>query len=221
VDRQRRGSRGARGGGARAGPRLSDLLAFLERLPPGPLYGLITALAALENFIPPLPADTAVALGAFLAGRGRLHLWTVFGLTWGANVASASLVYWLARRYGRDFFKGPTGRRLLTPPVLAHIEAQYQRHGTYGIFVSRLLPVWRAVVPPFAGIAGLSAPRALIPLALASALWYGLLTVLVATLGTNLDAVVAVLAHVNWVLGATALGVLIFLPVWIVRRLKR
>src|SRR3989475_7688262 len=43
---------------------------------------------------------------------GRLHLWTVFGLTWAANVASASAVYWLARRYGRDFFKGPTGRRL-------------------------------------------------------------------------------------------------------------
>jgi len=221
VDRQGRGGRGARRGAARAGPRLSDLLAFLEGLPPGPLYGLITALAALETFIPPLPADTAVALGAFLAGRGRLNLWTVFGLTWAANVASASAVYWLARRYGRDFFKGPTGRRLLTPPVLAHIEAQYQRHGTYGIFVSRLLPVWRAVVPPFAGIAGLSAPRALIPLALASALWYGVLTVFVATLGTNLDAVVAVLAHVNWVLGAAAVGALIFLAVWIVRRLKR
>ena len=75
----------------------------------------------------------------------------MFGLTWVANVGSASLVYWLARRYGRDFFKGPTGRRLLTPAVLAHIEAQYERHGSYGIFVSRLLPVWRAVVPPFAG----------------------------------------------------------------------
>jgi membrane protein DedA with SNARE-associated domain len=182
---------------------------------------LITALAALENFVPPLPADTAVALGAFLAGRGRLNLWTVFGLTWVANVAAAAAVYWLARRYGRDFFKGPTGRRLLPPPVLAHIEAQYQRHGTYGIFLSRLLPVWRAVVPPFAGIAGLSAPRALIPLALASALWYGLLTVLVGTLGTNLDAVLAVLTHVNWALGVAALGALIFLAVWIGRRLKR
>ena len=81
--------------------------------------------------------------------------------------------------------------------------------------------MWRAVVPPFVGIAGLSAPRALILLALALALWYGLLTVFVATLGTNLDAVLAVLAHVNWVLGAAALGVLIFLAVWIVRRLKR
>ena len=61
----------------------------------------------------------------------------------------------------------------------------------------------------------------MIPLALASALWYGLLTVLIASLGTNLDAVVAALAHVNWVLGAAALGILIFLAVWIVRRLKR
>ena len=64
--------------------------------------------------------------------------------------------------------------------------------------------------PAFAGV---SAPRALIPLALASALWYGLLTALVATLGTNLDAVLAVLARVNWVLGAAALGSLIFLAV--------
>jgi hypothetical protein len=39
-------------------------------------------LAALENIIPPVPADTAVALGAFLAGRGTLNAWAVFGITW-------------------------------------------------------------------------------------------------------------------------------------------
>src|SRR5207249_8255986 len=96
-----------------------------EGLPPGPLYGLITALAALENVIPPLPADTAVALGAFLAGRGKLNLWTVFGLTWVANVASASLVYWLARRYGRDFFKGPTGRRLRSEEHTSELQSRF------------------------------------------------------------------------------------------------
>ena len=200
---------------------MSDWLAFLESLPAAPLYGLIGILAALENVIPPLPSDTAVALGAFLAGRGRLNPWAVFGVTWVANIGGASAVYWLARRYGRDFFKGAVGRRLLPPAVLAHIEAQYHRHGTYGIFLSRLLPVWRAVVPPFAGIAGLSAPRALIPLALASGLWYGALTWLVTSLAMNFDTAVAALARVNWALGAAALGVLIFLAVWVVSRLKR
>jgi membrane protein DedA with SNARE-associated domain len=184
------------------------------------LYGLIVVLAAVENIVPPVPADTAVALGALLAGRGVLDAWTVFGVTWVANVSSASAVYWLARRYGAPFFRGRTGRRLLPESVLAHLEAEYRRHGAYGIFLSRLLPVWRAVVPPFAGIAGLSAPQALIPLALASGLWYGALTFFVTTLGTNLDAVLAALGRVNRVLGAVALVAVIFGVVWVRRRLK-
>src|SRR5690348_2948668 len=83
------------------------------------------------------------------------------------------------RRYGRAFFQGRIGRKLLPESVLTHIAVQYRRHGSYGIFFSRLLPVWRAVVPPFAGIAGVSPVRALAPLALASGLWYGGLTFLV------------------------------------------
>lgn len=149
-----------------------------------------------------------------------LDPWAVFGVTWSANVASAASVYWLARRYGADFFRGPVGRRLLPEPVLAHLEMQYQRHGSYGIFISRLLPVWRAVVPPFAGIARLSAPRALIPLAAASALWYGALTFFVATLGTNLDAVMAGLGRINHILGVIAAAAVIF-AVLSVRRLLR
>src|SRR2546425_9691287 len=94
---------------------------LFRSLPPGPLYALIAVLAALENVFPPLPADTAVALGAFLAGRGRLDGWLVFGLTWGANVGSAAAVYGLARRYGRAVFRGEIGRKLLPEPVLAHL----------------------------------------------------------------------------------------------------
>ncbi len=221
MDRAGRGGRGDRRGVAGVGPLLTDLLAFLQDLPPGLLYTLIGVLAALENVFPVVPADSAVALGAFLAGRGTLHAGVVFGLTWSANVAGGAAVYWLARRYGRAFFTRPAGRRLLPAPVLAHIEAQYRRHGAYGIFLSRLLPVWRAVVPPFAGLAGLSAPRALVPLALASGVWYGALTLSVAALGTNLDAVVSLLSRLNRVLGVVALGALIFLGVLVARRLKR
>ena len=54
------------------------------------MYGLITALAAVENVFPPVPADAAVALGGFLAGRGVLDVWFVFGLTWAANVGSGA-----------------------------------------------------------------------------------------------------------------------------------
>ena len=104
---------------------------------------------------------------------------------------------------------------------MGHIEREYHRHGTYGIFLSRLLPVWRGVVMPFAGIAGVPPARALAPLALASALWYGLLTYLVAGLGTNLDAVMRVVTRVNSALAVVALAAVLGLGLWIRRRLKR
>ena len=178
-------------------------------------------LAALENIFPPVPADTVVALGAFLAGRGTLNAWAVFGLTWGSNVATAACVYGLARRHGRTFFQGPIGRKLLPEHVLAHLENAYRRHGTYGMFLSRLLPVWRAVVPPFAGIAGLSPARAIIPIALASGLWYGALTVLVVRLGTNFDIVLTQLGRVNRALGIAGLVLLAAGAIIVLRRLKR
>ncbi|MGH7751984.1 MAG: DedA family protein, partial [Gemmatimonadales bacterium] len=155
-----------------------------------------------------VPADTAVALGAFLAGRGTLAAWAVFGVTWTANVGSAAAVYALARRYGQGFFRGRLGRRLLSERTLERIGREYERHGPLGIFLARLLPVWRGVVPPFAGLSGVSAPRALIPIALASACYYGALTFLVARLGHDLEKVLAVLENVNIVLGALGLALL-------------
>jgi len=196
-------------------------LGFIETLPPLSLYISIGLLAAVENIFPPVPADTVVALGAFMAGRGLLDARAVFAITWTGNVGSAALVYLFARRYGRAFFAGRLGRRLLSERTLAHIADAYARHGSYGIFVSRLFPVWRAVVPPFAGVAGVGAARALVPVVLASALWYGTLTALVSTLGNNFDLVLRTLAGVNTALGIAAAILLVIFAIWSYRRLKR
>ena len=142
-------------------------------------------------------------------------------MTWTGNVGSAALVYAVGRRYGRAFFSGPIGRRLLSERTLAHIEEAYARHGLWGIFLSRLLPVWRAVVPPFAGVARVPAARAILPMAVASGLWYGAIVWLVATLGTNLETVTHELARVNLVLGVVAVLLLILFVRWTYRRLKQ
>ena len=175
-------------------------------------------LAAVENIFPPVPADVAVALGAFLSGRGVMNPWLVFILTWAANVGSGAAVYGLARRHGALVSRGVLGRYIFTPQTVAHIAEQYRRHGTYGIFLSRLLPVWRGVVMPFAGIAGVPPWRALIPLALASAVYYGALTYLVGRLGTNLEVVVRMIGRVNSVLAIVAGVLVLVIVIWIVRR---
>lgn len=197
---------------------MSHLLDTLQTLPPSPLYVVIGLLAAVENIFPPVPADTAVALGAFLAGRGVLDPWAVFGITWAGNVGSAALVYAIGRRYGRAFFRGRIGRLLLSERALLHIEVAYAKHGSYGILLSRLLPVWRAVVPPFAGIVGVPAGRALASMAVASAVYYGALTYLVYRLGTDFELVTRALARVNLVLGIVAVLLVIGVVWWLVRR---
>lgn len=182
---------------------------------------MIAVLAAVENFFPPVPADVAVSLGAFLAGRGVMNGWLVFLLTWVANVASGAAVYALARRHGALVSRGVLGRHIFTPNTVAQIADQYRRHGAYGIFLSRLLPIWRAVVMPFAGITNVPPARALIPMALASGVYYGALTYLVSRLGTNLDDVLRLVRHVNTALAIVAGSVLVIIVVWIVRRRLR
>lgn len=163
----------------------------------------------------------AVALGAFLAGRGVMNAWLVFALTWTANVGSGAAVYALARRHGALVSRGFLGRHIFTPNTVAHIAEQYRRHGSYGIFLSRLLPVWRGVVMPFAGIARVPAWRALIPMALASAVYYGALTYLVSRLGTDLETVIRAVQRVNSVLAIVAGALVLVIVLWIVRRRRR
>jgi LPXTG-motif cell wall-anchored protein len=178
-------------------------------------------LAAVENIFPPVPADVSVALGAFLAGRGSMNAWLVFGLAWIANVGSATGVYALARRHAALVTRGFLGRHIFTPNTVAHIEEQYRRHGALGIFLSRLLPVWRGMVMPFAGIARVPAWRALLPMALASAVYYGALTYLVRRLGTDLDVVLGVVRRVNTWLAVVAGVLIVVIALWIVRRRRR
>ena len=176
-------------------------------------------LAAVENLIPPVPADTAVALGAFLSQRGVISLPAVYAVTLGSNIAGAAAVYFAARRYGRRLFSTSAGRRLLTPAALAAVEREYLRFGLVGIFVGRFLPGFRGVVAPFAGLANLSPARALIPMTLASAIWYGAVTLLGAAIGSRWQDIAALLGGINRTLaivGGVAVAIVVLL--WVRRR---
>jgi membrane protein DedA with SNARE-associated domain/uncharacterized tellurite resistance protein B-like protein len=181
---------------------------------------VLALLAGIENVIPPVPSDAAVALGAFLSNRGVTSPVVVFLVTWTANLMGAAAVYFTVRRYGRRLFATPTGRRLLAPRALAVIEREYLRFGTVGIFLSRFLPGIRAVVPPFAGLVQLSPARTLLPMGIASALWYGSITAVGALIGAEWNRIIAILTGVNRTLGIVA-GIIIvgaFIAWWIRRR---
>jgi membrane protein DedA with SNARE-associated domain/uncharacterized tellurite resistance protein B-like protein len=178
------------------------------------VYAVLALLAAVENVVPPVPSDAAVALGAFLSHRGVTEPFLVFAVTWLSNLAGAAAVYLAARRFGHRLFSGRTGRRLLAPRSLAVIEREYLRFGIAGIFISRFLPGIRAVVPPFAGLVRLGAVRTLVPMAAASAIWYGGITLAGALIGSEWERIVTVIEGVNRTMGILTVLVLAGAALW-------
>lgn len=200
---------------------LDGLLDALASLPRVPTYLVLMVLSALENVFPPVPADTAVALGAFLARRGQISVVPLALLCWVANTGTAAAMYAFARTHGPAFFRHGWGRKIMSPGVMASLEEAYGRWGTAGIFVSRFFPGVRAAVTPFAGVAGVGPARALVPAAVASAIWYALLAFVGYQVAENWDAVKALVADTNRTLGIGAMILTAVATLWIWRRSHR
>ncbi|HEX6939140.1 MAG TPA: DedA family protein [Longimicrobiales bacterium] len=193
----------------------------MSGLPPALIYAVIGAGAGIENFVPPIPADTFVLFGAFLAAAGRADPLTVFFITWLTNVSGAIAIYALARRYGRSFFDTPAGRWFLRPHQLEGIGRFYDRFGVPAIFLSRFLPAFRAMVPVFAGVSRVRPATLVVPLALASGIWYGALVTLGASAGRRWETIVAIFARASGVLLWIALPLLVLVLAWWWRTRRR
>jgi membrane protein DedA with SNARE-associated domain len=168
---------------------LDAVLERLAELPPLANYVVLAAGAAIENVFPPIPADTVVLFGAFLAGNGQADPWLVLLATWAANASGAIGVYFLARRYGLVAFTDGPGRHLLNERQLDRIALFYERWGAAALFFSRFLPGVRALVPIFAGVSDLRPRYVVAPLAAASAIWYGALVWAGSSTGENWEEV--------------------------------
>lgn len=199
---------------------LDRFLDWVAQLPELLVYVVLMALSALENIFPPVPADVAVVLGAFLAQRGLTDAVALGVLCWLANTTSAAGMYFYARRHGRRFFAEGWRRKLMPPEAIADLERAYIKHGVAGIFISRFLPGVRAAVTPFAGVVGMSPVRALVPAAAASAIWYAVLVGFGSFLGVNWETARAMVDDANKVLSGLAALVTAAIVLWLWKRRK-
>jgi membrane protein DedA with SNARE-associated domain len=196
---------------------LERLLDWFAQLPPLALYLALAVTAAAENVFPPLPADTVVAFGSFVAARGQASAIGTFAATLAGNLAGAMLMYWVGAKYGaervlRRLGGGAAGREKL--------QALYGKYGVWALVVSRFLPGVRALVPPFAGALRLGAAKAAIAMGVASAVWYGAITYFAFTAGANFEALQAKVAQgQKWLgLGAIVLVAVGLFAWWLRRR---
>lgn len=198
---------------------MQSLLDWLITLSPATLYAVLLVTAGIENVFPPFPSDVVVAFGSFVVAQGKQG--TMLGVVlavWAGNVGGAMLVYAMGRRYGAERLE-----RRLAGKKAASREATFrklfERYGLPAVFVSRFVPGVRAIVPALAGAARLSVLWVGLMIGTASAIWYGMITVVAFRVGSDwekLRATVARFSTTAAILGAVILAVGI--AVWLLAR---
>jgi membrane protein DedA with SNARE-associated domain len=200
---------------------VEQLFDWLTGLPPMALFIALAVTAAAENIFPPLPADTVVAFGSFLAARGEAPVLGAFLATWLGNVAGAMAVYAVGRRYGTTWLQAHL-RRFGGPERERTLEQLYARWGVSAIFLSRFLPGVRAVVPPFAGAFRVPPIPVALAIASASALWYGLITYVAFRVGADWESLTRRVGSLaTYAAVAAGVAVLVGAIIWLIARRRR
>lgn len=200
--------------------QLEAFLHLVGGIPVETVYFLVGIGAAVENLFPPVPSDVVVVAGGLLADRGVLDARLVFLVAWVSNLVLALGVYVAARRFGGGIFSTRWGRWLLRPAQLERMSLFYEDYGALTILVSRFFPVFRVLVPAFAGISRLAFWRTALPLALASAAWYAVLVGAGVLASRNIPRIVRALTAVNTTAGLLALLLAVALG-WLWARSRR
>jgi membrane protein DedA with SNARE-associated domain len=195
--------------------QLEALLHLVSGVPVETVYLLVGVGSAIENLFPPVPSDLAVVAGGILADRGILDVRLVFLVAWISNLVLALAVYVAALRFGGGIFSTRWGRWLLRPVQLERMSLFYEDYGALTILVSRFFPVFRVLVPAFAGISRLGFWRTALPLAIASAVWYAALVIGGVLASRNIPRIVSALTAVNTTAGlVTLLAAVVLSWVW-------
>lgn len=193
---------------------MHELLAWLTDLPDFLLYCAIAGAAFVENIFPPLPADTAIALGAFVAARGNGTLVGVWAATMVGNVGGALVMYLLGFRFGLPWLatRFPS---VLSQDASERFVSKFARQGIVAVFISRFLPAVRAVVPPVAGALGIGVWRTVLAMSVASGIWYGALCLVAFRAASSADVLLdKVSAQQRWIGVIAAVAAAAVLLVW-------
>jgi membrane protein DedA with SNARE-associated domain len=194
-------------------------------------YVGIFALMALESSVVPIPSEIIMPPAAFWAAQGRMDFWLVIlvgtaGSYFGAIVMyfvsrtlGLPVVHHLGRRYGKFF--------LISEAKIEQGEAWVETHGVVGIFVARLLPVFRHLIGIPAGLFRMP----LVPFSLATIAGAGLWCFILSWFGREViggspellqspEQLIAVMkAKVIWIVAGVALFALAYAAMaWLRKR---
>ena len=173
----------------------------------------------IESLGVPVPGETALLVGVFLATQGRLSVVLVAMFAWIAAVVGDNLGYAIGRRWGTRLTQVPAVRRLYTPDRLQRAEEQFARRGWLAVFTGRFIALLRIFAGPLAGMHRMPWPIFFVANATGGAAWVAVIVTVGELIGKNLDAAVSLIGRVGYIgLGVAVLAIAAYV---LVRRRRR
>ena len=196
-----------------------ELLTLIDQIDATYIYLILFAVAFIENIFPPIPGDTFTLIGGYLAMAGKLSLTPTFLFILSGTMCSIMLVYALGYRSGREFFVRKN-YRFFSVDDLGRIQGWFDRWGAGIVLASRFVVGARVAIAVGAGISRYRpVPMAVFSL-ISSALFHGLLIVLVYGLRAYIDRVSEGFDIYSKIILVMVAGLIIIWFVFIVRRYK-
>ncbi len=173
-------------------------------------YLAIFVLSVLQSCCVPTSSELTLGFAGFLAYEGKLSLPGAIAAGALGELVGAYIAWFVGRTGGRAFVDRYGKYVLVTHHDLDRAEAWYQRHGSWGVFASRLLPVIRNFVALPAGVAEVPLLRfGLLTLA-GSAIWDGAMAVIGYEVGHSWTSVMHGFSDAGYLLGALAVLAIAF-----------
>jgi membrane protein DedA with SNARE-associated domain len=167
---------------------LTDIVAWMEGLPPSLMYLTVLVIAYGENVVPPIPGDMIVVFGGYLAGKTALSLTGVIAVSAIGGVAGFMTMYYLGKRIGGAVTQ--RGKyRWLPKDQIATGKRWLGRWGYGLIAVNRFLSGTRSVISLVAGMAHLPTRPVLLASTVSAVIWCGLIAWLGFIVGDNWEIV--------------------------------
>jgi membrane protein DedA with SNARE-associated domain len=150
-------------------------------------YPFIILLMALESSVVPIPSEVIIppAVIMVVAGRGNM---TITGIILAAVLGSwigATVMYWAARIAGRPLIIKYSHLAFISPQKLEQSERWSERFGSFGVFLSRMLPVVRHLIGIPAGIVRMNYWKFSLQTVLGATVWCSILAYISKVAGSD------------------------------------
>jgi membrane protein DedA with SNARE-associated domain len=186
------------------------LIAFLDPSHFVQNYGYLAIffLSVLQSCCVPTSSEITLGFGGVLASQGKLSLAGVIAAGAAGELVGAYIAYIVGRTGGRAAVDRYGRYVLLSHRDLDRAEAWYNRHGPWGVFFSRLVPVIRNFVAVPAGVAEVPVVRFGVLTALGSLIWDGGMALIGYAVGSKYTHIMHGFSDAGYALGGVAVLVI-------------